>query len=244
MLSNTENEFESLTKKAGNLARGIISGDKFSGEEFVNLHYRWLLFIVRKKFSRVSSHEDIVQDSFMVVISKLQQGQVNNPDTIRAFLRTTAINIGYEYLRKDKKYISAVDQESLDIFEDAKSDVLSNLEWHDGIKFVKKIMEELPTDRDRSILTQFYFEDKDKTEICDDLDLSSAHFDRVLYRAKHRLKDLISRHNDHDNRQGPKAIESEQDKNTSTKHKTQKWVSKLIHPLMSLFTNRWRALAV
>ncbi len=198
-MTDTENEYESLAKKAGELARGIMSGDKLSGNEFVNLHYRWLLFIVRKKFSRVSSHEDIVQDSFMIVISKLQQGAVKNPDTIRAFLRTTAINIGYEYLRKDKKYVSAVEQESLDIFEDAKSDVLSNLEWNDGIQYVKQIMAELPTDRDRDILTQFYFKDEDKAKICQDLELSSAHFDRVLYRAKQRLKQLISKHDDQDN---------------------------------------------
>ncbi len=175
-----------------------MSGDKFSGNEFVNLHYRWLLFIVRKKFSRVSSHEDIVQDSFMVVITKLQKGQVNNPDTIRAYLRTTAINIGYEYLRKDKKYISAVDQEHLDVFEDAKSDVLSQLEWDDGVSHVRQIMAELPTERDRAILTQFYFEDQDKPKICQNLALTSAHFDRVLYRAKQRLKELINRHDDQD----------------------------------------------
>ncbi len=231
MLSDTKNEYESLAQKAGELARGIMSGDKFAGNEFVNLHYRWLLFIVRKKFSRVSSHEDIVQDSFMIVITKLQQGAVKNPDTIRAFLRTTAINIGYEYLRKDKKYVSAVDQESLDIFEDAKSDVLSNLEWDDGINRVKQIMQELPTDRDRNILTQFYFEDQSKIDICQNLDLSSAHFDRVLYRAKQRLKQLISKHDDQDNQTSAK-----QEKVVSIKtQKKPNLMQKIIRNCITLF---------
>jgi len=243
-LSYTKSEYENLSKKAGELARGIMSGDEFSGNEFVNLHYRWLLFIVRKKFSRVSSHEDIVQDSFMVVITKLQKGEVNNPDTIRAYLRTTAINIGYEYLRKDKKYISAVDQESLDIFEDAKSDVLSNLEWDDGINHVKQIMAELPTERDKDILTQFYFEDQDKTDICQNLDLSSEHFDRVLYRAKQRLKALISKHDDQDN-QKKHDSPTTKDKVASIKQrKAPKLMSKLIQTCMGFFFNCGRVLAV
>jgi RNA polymerase sigma-70 factor (ECF subfamily) len=239
-LTDKKNEFADLSKKASELARGIMSGDKYSGNEFVSLHYRWLLYVVRKKFSRVSSHEDIVQDSFMLVITKLQQGLVNNPDTIRSYLRTTAINIGYEYLRKDKKYISAVDQDSLDIFEDVTSDVLSNLEWDNGINHVKQIMTELPTDRDREILTQFYFEDQDKTEICKKLDLSSEHFDRVLYRAKQRLKELISKHDDYDNQQS-----STQGKLVAVKPtKGSKLITKIIQFCLGVFTNYCKVLTV
>lgn len=240
-MTDQNTEAENLSRKAGELARGIMSGNQQASSQFVNLHYRWLLFIVRKKFARVSSHEDIVQDSFLVVITKLQQGQVSNPDTIRAFLRTTAINIGYEYLRKDKKYASAVDQSSLDIFEDAKSDVLSNLEWKEGINKVKQVMAELPTERDQQILTQFYFEDQDKKDICQSLDLSSAHFDRVLYRAKQRLKELMQKHQDHDD---AGSHPQQQDNKAKSSHKGPKLVSKLIHAWCAWFNPQWGALAV
>ncbi|WP_223789508.1 RNA polymerase sigma factor [Marinicella meishanensis] len=242
-MTDQNTEAENLSKKAGELARGIMAGDQQSSSQFVNLHYRWLLFIVRKKFARVSGHEDIVQDSFLVVITKLQQGQVSNPDTIRAFLRTTAINIGYEYLRKDKKYASAVDQDSLEVFADARSDVLSSLEWDEGIKLVKQVMTELPTERDRQILTQFYFEDRDKPDICETLDLSSAHFDRVLYRAKQRLKELMQKHQDHDD-VGKRPQQSKPFSTVKTSNKGPKLVSKWIHALIAWCHPQREVLAV
>ena len=38
----------------------------------------------------------------------------------------------------------------------------------------------------------FDFNEESKTAICSSLDLSTEHFDRVLYRAKERLKQLIN----------------------------------------------------
>ncbi len=47
------------------------------------------------------------------------------------------------------------------------------------------------TDRDRQILYRFYIAEEDKERICADLDLSSLHFNRVLFRARQRFKDLL-----------------------------------------------------
>ena len=52
-------------------------------------------------------------------------------------------------------------------------------------------MNELRKQRDKDILMDFYFNDLDKSTICEKLKLSSDHFDKVLFRAKQRLKLLI-----------------------------------------------------
>jgi RNA polymerase sigma-70 factor (ECF subfamily) len=199
---DTISSFEQNTNKksksilSGELALKITQGDANASNEFVQINYRWLLFIIRRKFSQSNNHEDIVQDTFMLVITKLQQGSINNPQTILAFLRTTAINIGFEYLRKDKKFISALDQELLNVIEDAKEDILSSIIWNDKVKYVRQVISELKIQRDKDILIKFYFNDLDKKFICTELDLSSEHFDRVLYRAKARLKQLIAHKGD------------------------------------------------
>jgi len=190
---------ENKSKKSGELAIKIAAGDINASNEFVQINYRWLLFIVRNKFSRSNNHEDIAQDTFMLVINKLQQGAVNNPLAILGFLRTTAIHIGFEYMRKDKKFTSAIDQEMLDVIEDAKEDILSAIIWDDKISFVKQVISELKIQRDQDILIKFYFQDEDKKSICKQLDLSTEHFDRVLYRAKERLKQLIDKRDDDHN---------------------------------------------
>lgn len=173
------------------LCQKIIVGDTQAENEFVTLHYRWLLFVVRKKFNGTDLHMDIVQDAFVLVIAKLKSQEVKQHHTIRAYLRTCAINIGYEYLRKNKKYASAIDQDYLSGLKDDQLDILDQLEWQEGIDHVKQVIDELPTPRDRQILNQFYFEEQSKTDICDQFELKPAHFDRVIFRAKQRLKALI-----------------------------------------------------
>ncbi len=189
--NNVTNKSKSIL--AGELAEKITQGDRSASNEFVKINYQWLLFVIRKKFSQSNNHEDIVQDSFMLVINKLQQGKIRKTQAVLGFLRTTAINIGFEYLRKDKKFKSSIDSELINLIEDVRDnvDVLTNLEWLDGIKKTRKIIDELKMQRDKDILLKFYFEDIDKASVCKQLNLSNEHFDRVLYRAKHRLKLLF-----------------------------------------------------
>ena len=56
---------------------------------------------------------------------------------------------------------------------------------------VRRILLELRTPRDREILTRFYLQDQDKDVICRDLSLDADQFDKVLHRARGRLKELI-----------------------------------------------------
>jgi RNA polymerase sigma factor (sigma-70 family) len=176
---------------ATQLCEQIIAGDQAAANQFVAQHFRWLLFIVRNKFRNTDLHMDIVQDAFMLVITKLQNNEVRQLHTIKAFLRTCAINIGHEYLRKNQKFSSSMAQEQLDWLADQQTGILDQLAWQDGVQQVKQVMQELPTERDREILTLFYFEDRSKHSICEHLSLTPAHFDRVIYRARQRLKELI-----------------------------------------------------
>ena len=222
------------SKVSGELAIQIIAGDAVASNKFVQLNYSWLLFVIRKKFSGSNNHEDIVQDTFMLVINKLQQGAVKNPNAILAYLRTTAIHIGFEYLRKDKKFTSAIDQEMLDVIEDSKDDILSSIIWDDKIKFVKQVIDELKIQRDKDILFGFYFNDDNKQTICKQFDLKSEHFDRVLYRAKLRLKELIDKRNNNTNGQlnslsnNSKKKKDNNNLTTRLMFKTQKYIHDVI----------------
>jgi RNA polymerase sigma-70 factor (ECF subfamily) len=49
----------------------------------------------------------------------------------------------------------------------------------------------MPSERDRTVLSRFYIADDDKDRICEELGLSSLHFNQVLFRARERFKKLI-----------------------------------------------------
>ena len=56
---------------------------------------------------------------------------------------------------------------------------------------VREILNELKCERDRQILHRFYLLEEDKVDICQDLELSDVHFNRVLYRARQRFGVLV-----------------------------------------------------
>jgi RNA polymerase sigma-70 factor (ECF subfamily) len=58
---------------------------------------------------------------------------------------------------------------------------------------VRKLIGELPTDRDQQLLLRFYVAEEEKETICAELGLDSLHFNRVLFRARQRFKELLER---------------------------------------------------
>jgi len=45
--------------------------------------------------------------------------------------------------------------------------------------------------RDRDLLMRFYLHDEDKALICRELNLSEEHFNRVIFRARNRFRELL-----------------------------------------------------
>jgi RNA polymerase sigma-70 factor (ECF subfamily) len=56
---------------------------------------------------------------------------------------------------------------------------------------VRRLIDALDNSRDRMLLYQYYIEEKDKAQVCADLGLTQRHFDKVLFRAKQRFKELL-----------------------------------------------------
>jgi len=60
------------------------------------------------------------------------------------------------------------------------------------VRQVESIIASLPTLRDREIVKRFYLDEEDKAEICRSLGLSPLHFDRVIFRARQRMRLLMA----------------------------------------------------
>ncbi len=176
----------------GDMARRIMGGDKTAADEFVRRYYRWLLLIVRHKFPRQRFHLDVVQEAFLKVLAALESGSVRNPDAVLSFLRSTAINIGYEQLREDKKHESAIGHDFVvELIADVQYDMPEAVMWQERIERLVACIESLNVKRDRELLRRFYLDNEDKRTVCRALQLTPVHFDRVLYRAKQRLRKCL-----------------------------------------------------
>jgi RNA polymerase sigma-70 factor, ECF subfamily len=56
---------------------------------------------------------------------------------------------------------------------------------------VRRLLAELPVERDREILRRHYLSEESKDSVCHALGIDDAHFRRVLHRAKQRLRELL-----------------------------------------------------
>lgn len=58
---------------------------------------------------------------------------------------------------------------------------------------VRRLLEELGNVRDRRVLVKFYFEERERDEICNELQISEAQFARIIHRARARMRQLMER---------------------------------------------------
>ncbi len=74
---------------------------------------------------------------------------------------------------------------------DVTTNVSRAVESNQTLNLVQQLIDEMKVERDRDILLSYYAKEEEKSSICNRLELTPAHFDRVLFRARRRLKQLI-----------------------------------------------------
>ncbi len=174
------------------LVRRILLGDRHAETELVEKYQKTISFILHRKFWDKPFIDDVLQETFTAVIIAIREGKLREPKALPGFIRQTAFNIGYRYLRNDYKHQKDDDLDSTSELPDSNANLYDDIEKEDLLRFVRKAIEELPVKRDRKILIQFYYNGEGKADICKYLDISAEHFDRVIYRARERLKKLIN----------------------------------------------------
>ncbi len=179
-----------MVEPSRELVHRIADGDRTAEAELIERYERGIRLILLKRTGNPQLAKDLCQDTFVIILRKLRAGELNSPDNLAGFISRTAINISIQHFRKEQRYVYSADG----MFgpqlahNDKKGEKLDRLTIRD---MLENVMNQLAVTRDREILQRYYLSDDDKPIICGDLQISSAHFDRVLYRAKQRMRQLI-----------------------------------------------------
>ena len=151
-------------------------------------------------FHRWIDAEDLTQETLQVVVERVRARTIDDPRKVFAFAAATARNLALNAARKMLRQQTVVDSELVDELaqnlEMEQSD-LSDADDRQLAQAVAQLLEELPTERDRQLLMRFYLDGIDKQQLCQELGLSPKHFDRVLMRARSRLRTIIERRAPH-----------------------------------------------
>jgi RNA polymerase sigma-70 factor (ECF subfamily) len=170
------------------ILQDIRNGDKQAEKELVERYWRGLIFVLNNQCHDPDLTNDLAQDTFIIVINKARKGDIENPAALGAFIRQVGVNLVIAHFRKESRRKTDVD-ENIDIqFPDRAPSIQQSLGEKELTQVVKQVMDELPNQRDRELLYRYFVYGHTKQQICDDFELTLAHFDRVLYRARARLK--------------------------------------------------------
>jgi RNA polymerase sigma-70 factor, ECF subfamily len=174
------------------LVRRIGQGDRRAEEELVRRYQRGLIYLLKRRTRDPQLALDLTQDTFRIAIEKLRQSPIEQVERVAGYLRATALNLATADGRKDRRRATTANSDAVDAAADHAAGPFDNVSAEQVQRIVRKLLDELPVQRDREILIRTYLEDEDKSSICEALGVDSAHYNRVLFRAKQRFRELLT----------------------------------------------------
>ena len=180
---------------ASGLVRRIGAGDTAAEAQLVARYGRGVHYLLRRLGTPPELADDLHQETFRIVLERLRRRGIAQPAGLVGFLRGTARHLALAERRKAlRRRTEGLDPLALSAAEDPAPSQLQSFLHAEQAALVRRLIGELATDRDRQILLRFYVGEEDKRRICSDLGLDSLHFNRVLFRARQRFKQLVERH--------------------------------------------------
>ncbi len=173
------------------LVRRILDGERGAENELVERYTRAVVFFVKQSVSDRAAADDLYQDTFRVVLEKVRQGAVREPERLAGFVCSIARNLVIEHFRRGSRRVAReVPGDAPSVPSPAPS-ALEQLLREEKADLARRVLASMESERDRQVLQRFYLADEDKDRICEDLGLTSLHFNQVLCRARERYKKLF-----------------------------------------------------
>lgn len=173
------------------LVSGIQRGDATQETKFVIKFRDRICSMLERMTGDRDRAEDLTHDTLVLVLQKIREKSIRNPDRLTGYTFSTARFMYYGWLRKMDNQVAL--DEDLDRFAMLDADspdlMVFQEERHQALRVA---MEQLSVDRDREIIELHYFREREKCENCKSMLLSREHYDRVLSRARKRLGQHVS----------------------------------------------------
>lgn len=187
---------ESRDDASGTLALRIAAGDANAERELYARFARGLRFVIRRRVAAPDRVDDVLQETFLIALGKLRRGELLDPAALPGFLHGIALNVVSTLERgggRERARIDASGDAALEWIASSAPGPETALDLSTLTALVAAVLADMAIARDREILWRHYVIEEDKASICSRLALDAAHYDRVLFRARGRLRDAIKR---------------------------------------------------
>lgn len=184
--------FAAILRRAASykdLTRSVVE-DPISND-FIKQHYTGLYTLLHRRIRDANIAQEILNDAVATAIAHSRAGRVADPKRLAGYVYRVALNLYRNYRREyaNRPGVHATDE---DVDQLPAQRTTEDAAMKTGVlRQILSIIASLPTVRDREIVKRFYLDEEDKDEICRSLGLSPLHFDRVIFRARQRMRSLL-----------------------------------------------------
>ena len=162
--------------------RSLTEGDPVTERHFVSYFGELIRIKLRSKLRSAHLVEEVRQETFLRVLNTLRRkGGLQHPERLGAFVSTVCNNVMLESLRAETR-TNPYPDEGFDVV-DNRVDIESELVSEERKKLVKTVLAGLPP-KQQDLLRMIFLEEKDKEEVCQQLNVDREYLRVLIHRAK------------------------------------------------------------
>lgn len=171
------------------LVRRLTAGERAAAHALYQSFFPSVRLMLYCRTGQPHVADDLAQQTFVIALQKLQRGDPpREPDKLPAYLHGIAKNVYRNHVREDQRHAAVPIPEDTP----AREYVPYEQVHRDQIaEAVRRLIGEMGVKRDRDIIRRVYVLDQPKKRVCGDLGLPSTTFDRVIWRARLRFRELL-----------------------------------------------------
>jgi RNA polymerase sigma-70 factor (ECF subfamily) len=171
------------------LVQRIRAGETAAERDLVERFSRGIRAILQTVARERAVSEDLHQEALRILLERVRAGGVRDPAQLPTFVASLARNLATRHYQRARRVVGDSTLRLAQV-EDERPDAVEQLMRAEQRVLVRRILEELPVERDRDLLRRYYLGQESKERIQADHGLTSPQFNRVLHRARKRFQEL------------------------------------------------------
>ncbi len=171
------------------LVQGIVNGDRAAEAALITRMLPAIRVMIRRRGIRSwADIDDLAQDAVADLLVALRDGRLREEDKLAGFVARLVRNIcSDQYQRQQRLVPMETEPATADPMDLPPVRAEIQQQWSRVLRAIGA----LTVPRDRDILIAFYLRGEEKADVCSHFRLEPAQFDRVIHRARTRVRNLM-----------------------------------------------------
>jgi RNA polymerase sigma factor (sigma-70 family) len=176
------------------LVEAVAKGTELQNEIYLRYRRPLLQILIQRRIPS-DAIEDLLQRTFEQAIKKIRSGAgLEDPTNLGGYLYGTLRHLVTSYWRGELTRQHDGDSSRISNLADDTLSLEERVDHAQLAECVRKLLRELPKERDREVLERYYLHEEPRTAIRKSLRLTELQFNNVLWRARQRFGEMLVQH--------------------------------------------------